>query len=124
MPKLTLTAGAMPVAPVFSLVAGLAAGGGGVIRPGRVAGRGSDGYIVTPKNFSAMVADAFDSRFDGVLGRIFSTALNRFSITLSASASRLSAVVRSRCRRVVTRTDSAPVRPPVGRGWAHWQPRA
>lgn len=83
MPKLTLTAGAIPVAPVFPLVADLGQVTGGVMRPVRAPDRGSDGYILTPENFSVLVADTPTSRFDRAVGRIFSTALNRFSITLS-----------------------------------------
>jgi sugar lactone lactonase YvrE len=90
MPKLTLTAGAILVVPVFPLVADLGRVAGGVIRPVRAADRGSNGYILTPENFSVLVADTPTSRFVRAIGRIFSTALNRFSITLSARAARAS----------------------------------
>lgn len=85
MPKLTLTTGAILGSPVSSLVADPGSAGGGVIRPVRTADRRSNGYIVTPENFSVLASNTPTSRFDRAVGRIFSTALNRFSITLSGA---------------------------------------
>ena len=90
MPKLTLTSGAIPVSILFVLVVGLAVVGRGGMRPVLDLDVGAEARIVTLKNFSVIGAYALASRFGGALGDIFSTALNRFSITLSVRAARAS----------------------------------
>jgi hypothetical protein len=84
MRKVTLTTGAAVVAPVSALVATPARAAGGAGRPVAGADAAPAGYIGTLKDFLRDSADTRGSRFGGTAGDIFSTALNGFSITLSA----------------------------------------
>ncbi|QQQ78459.1 hypothetical protein IOD16_08365 [Saccharothrix sp. 6-C] len=72
------------------LVVDLAPIVGVVTRAAPAADRRPNRCAVIPKNFSAVGPETLASRFGGPFGRIFSTALNRFSITLSEFAARAS----------------------------------
>ncbi|MFD1146783.1 hypothetical protein [Saccharothrix hoggarensis] len=86
MRKVTLT-GRADVLPIgYALVGAIPPVGDGMIGDRGRPNETRNGYAHSLKDFSAVASNARTSCFDDTFDRIFSTALNRFSITLSSHA--------------------------------------
>ncbi|WP_433271793.1 S8 family peptidase [Actinosynnema sp. CS-041913] len=88
MRKLRWTAGPAVGAAVLALVAPPAQATEGTILSAGTAEAIPNSYLVKLKDFSTVRANSLAARFGGRVDRIFSTALNGFSVTLSERAAK------------------------------------
>ncbi|MEV0676217.1 S8 family peptidase [Actinosynnema sp. NPDC050436] len=117
MRKSTLTAGAAVGAIALALVAPPAQAAEGTVLSAGTAEAIPNSYLVKLKDFSTTSADSLAARFGGRVDRIFSTALNGFSATLSErAAKRLAAdpAVDYVEQNQVVRADATQTNPPWG----------